>query len=67
MVDWGDRYIVDGFVNFIGVASIFGGETLKYGNSGRTQFYTLTIALGVVLITVLMSWSILTHLPLFAQ
>ncbi|MBD1998359.1 NAD(P)H-quinone oxidoreductase subunit F [Leptolyngbya sp. FACHB-541] len=63
MVDWGDRYIVDGFVNFIGVASIFGGETLKYGNSGRTQFYTLTIALGVVVITVLMGWSLLIRLP----
>ncbi|NJO66846.1 MAG: NAD(P)H-quinone oxidoreductase subunit F, partial [Leptolyngbyaceae cyanobacterium RM1_405_57] len=62
IVDWGDRYIVDGLVNFIGFASIFGGETLKYGNSGRTQFYALTIAAGVVIITVLMSWSILTHL-----
>ncbi|MGF1513540.1 MAG: NAD(P)H-quinone oxidoreductase subunit F [Elainellaceae cyanobacterium] len=60
IVDWGDRYIVDGLVNFVGVASIFSGETLKYGNTGRGQFYVLTIAVGVVVILVLTGWSILS-------
>lgn len=57
VTDWIDRYLVDGLVNFIGLSSIFSGETLKYGNSGQSQFYILTIASGVVLLTVLMSWS----------
>ena len=48
LTDWIDRYIVDGLVNFIGVASLFGGETLKYGNSGQTQFYALTIMAGAI-------------------
>jgi NAD(P)H-quinone oxidoreductase subunit 5 len=56
LTDWLDRYLIDGLVNFIGLASIFGGETLKYGNSGRLSFYVLTISAGVVLITLLMSW-----------
>jgi NAD(P)H-quinone oxidoreductase subunit 5 len=64
IVDWGDRYLVDGFVNVVGLASIFGGEVLKYSNSGKTQFYAFTIALGVVVITILMTWSSLTKLSL---
>ena len=54
--DWLDRYVIDGLVNFVGLASVIGGETLKYGNTGRSQFYVLTIALFVVLIGILMSW-----------
>lgn len=61
VVDWGDRYIVDGFVNLVGVASIFGGETLKYGNTGRTQFYVLTIAVGLTVIAILTTWSLLSN------
>lgn len=64
IIDWGDRYIVDGLVNLVGVASIFGGETLKYGNTGKTQFYVLTIAVGLTLITVLTTWSLLVNLRL---
>lgn len=48
LTDWVDRYVVDGLVNFVGIASIFGGETLKYGNSGQTQFYALTITAGAI-------------------
>jgi NAD(P)H-quinone oxidoreductase subunit 5 len=64
LTDWVDRYVVDGIVNMVGIASIFGGETLKYNNSGQTQFYMLTIALGVILIGILMSWSFISHLAL---
>ncbi|ASC74100.1 NADH dehydrogenase subunit 5 [Halomicronema hongdechloris C2206] len=59
LTDWLDRYVVDGFVNLVGLASVFGGETLKYGNTGQFQFYALTISLGVIVITLLMSWQYL--------
>jgi len=62
VIDWCDRYVVDGLVNLVGVASVFGGETLKYGNTGKTQFYALTIAVGLTLIIVLTSWSLLANL-----
>ena len=56
LTDWLDRYLVDGFVNFIGLASVFSGEALKYNNSGRLQFYALTITFCVAVISILMSW-----------
>ncbi len=46
---WFDRYLVDGVINLVGLATIFGGETLKYNASGQTQFYFLSIFLGVIL------------------
>ncbi|MEO0988544.1 MAG: proton-conducting transporter membrane subunit, partial [Cyanobacteria bacterium J06639_14] len=62
LTDWLDRYLVDGIVNAVGLASLVGGETLKYNNSGRLQFYVLTISIGVVLIGILMSWRYLPDL-----
>lgn len=59
LTDWLDRYVIDGLVNAVGVASLFSGETLKYGNTGRLQFYVLTIALGVALLAILMTWQYL--------
>lgn len=59
--DWLDRYLVDGLVNFVGLSSILGGTALKYVNSGQSQFYILTIAIGLVLLTVVMSWSFLLN------
>ncbi len=47
---WIDRYLVDGSVNFVGFASIFSGETLKYTITGRLQQYVLTIMVGLILI-----------------
>ncbi|WP_088894128.1 NAD(P)H-quinone oxidoreductase subunit F [Leptolyngbya ohadii] len=64
VTDWFDRYFVDGLVNLVGLSSIFGGETLKYGNSGQTQFYVLTIAFGLVLLALLASWSFLSQLTI---
>ncbi|HTL89340.1 MAG TPA: NAD(P)H-quinone oxidoreductase subunit F [Leptolyngbya sp.] len=54
---WFDRYIVDGVVNFVGLASIFSGETLKYSESGRSQAYMLTISLVVGLLGAFLTWS----------
>ncbi len=59
ITDWIDRFIVDGFVNAIGMASILSGESLKYGNSGQSQFYVLTIVVGMTVIGLMVFWSIL--------
>jgi NAD(P)H-quinone oxidoreductase subunit 5 len=44
-----DQKAVDGVVNFSGFATLFAGESLKYFESGRAQFYTLIIFASVVL------------------
>jgi NAD(P)H-quinone oxidoreductase subunit 5 len=53
---WIDRYVVDGLVNLAGLVTVIGGQSLKYSASGKSQFYVLTILLGVSLLAVLMSW-----------
>ncbi len=45
-----DRYWVDGLVNLVGVATVFGGETLKYSTSGKFQWYLFTILVGMALV-----------------
>lgn len=52
---WIDRNIVDGLVNFIGLATVFSGQSLKYNVSGKSQFYLLTILLGISFLAILMS------------
>jgi NAD(P)H-quinone oxidoreductase subunit 5 len=47
LASWFDRYVIDGLVNFVSLATIFGGNALKYNVSGQSQFYMLTILLGV--------------------
>ena len=54
---WFDRYVVDGLVNSVGLASLLGGESLKYSISGRSQGYLLTIVVGVSLLGLLMTWT----------
>ncbi|AMA09480.1 MULTISPECIES: NAD(P)H-quinone oxidoreductase subunit F [Cyanophyceae] len=46
---WFDRYVVDGFVNLTGLATLFSGSALRYNVSGQSQFYVLTIVLGMIL------------------
>lgn len=53
---WIDRYIVDGLVNLAGLVAVFSGQTLKYNTSGKTQFYALTILIGVSFLALLMTW-----------
>lgn len=62
ITDWLDRYLVDGLVNFVGLASLVSGETLKYNNTGRFQFYVLTISICVAVISVVMSWQYLPRI-----
>lgn len=59
---WLDRYIVDGAVNLVGLATIFSGQSLKYNVSGQTQFYALTILSGVVFLGLIMCWPLLNVL-----
>jgi NAD(P)H-quinone oxidoreductase subunit 5 len=67
VTDWFDRYIVDGFVNLVGITSLFSGEALKYSNSGQGQSYVLTIVFGLAIAAVLVSWSFFAHLPIATQ
>jgi NAD(P)H-quinone oxidoreductase subunit 5 len=53
---WVDRYIVDGVVNAVGLASVLSGEGLKYSASGQSQFYVLTILLGVSILGLFLTW-----------
>ncbi|MBE7380288.1 MAG: NAD(P)H-quinone oxidoreductase subunit F [Leptolyngbya sp. SIO1E4] len=62
LTDWLDRYLVDGVVNFVGMASLLSGEALKYNNSGRLQFYVLTVSVCVAVISIVMSWRYLPDL-----
>jgi NAD(P)H-quinone oxidoreductase subunit 5 len=56
LTTWFDRYVVDGAVNLVSLATIFTGSALKYNTSGQSQFYILTILMGVSLLM----WSILS-------
>jgi NAD(P)H-quinone oxidoreductase subunit 5 len=54
---WFDRYVVDGAVNVVGLATIFSGQALKYNVSGQSQFYVLTILAGTgLLVLIAMGW-----------
>jgi NAD(P)H-quinone oxidoreductase subunit 5 len=62
--NWLDRYVIDGVVNLVSLATIFSGNALKYNISGQSQFYILTILTGVVLLLwfILNSqWSVLIN------
>ncbi len=56
LADTVDRLVVDGIVNMIGLASIGGGDGLKYSTSGQTQFYAFTVLLGVSLLGITVTW-----------
>ncbi|MGL4880943.1 MAG: NAD(P)H-quinone oxidoreductase subunit F [Waterburya sp.] len=61
---WIDRYIVDGAVNLVSLATIFSRNALKYNVSGQSQFYiaTILIAIGFLLWSMLNGqWSMVTN------
>ncbi|MGB5636401.1 MAG: NAD(P)H-quinone oxidoreductase subunit F [Waterburya sp.] len=61
---WVDRYIVDGAVNLVSLATIFSSNALRYNTSGQSQFYiaTIVIAVGLLLWSMLNGqWSIVTN------
>jgi NAD(P)H-quinone oxidoreductase subunit 5 len=53
LTSWFDRYVIDGFVNLIGLATVFSGQALRYSVSGQSQFYILTILISVGLLLLL--------------
>ena len=64
ITSWIDRYVVDGVVNLVSLATLFGGNALKYNVSGQSQFYILTILIGVSLLLWSLlngQWSIVTN------
>ena len=54
MIDWFDRYVIDGFVNLVGVSTLFSGQALKYSTSGQSQLYILLGFSGIVLLGLLL-------------
>jgi len=55
---WFDRYLIDGAVNLVGLVTIFSGQSLKYNVSGQSQFYVLSILLGMTLFLGLLTMGI---------
>ncbi|WP_017324287.1 NAD(P)H-quinone oxidoreductase subunit 5 [Synechococcus sp. PCC 7336] len=47
-----DQRIVDGVVNFAGLVTLISGETLKYFESGKAQFYALVVFASAIAIVV---------------
>jgi len=45
-------------VNAVGLASLMGGESLKYSIPGQSQVYLLTIMVGVSLLGIFMTWTL---------
>lgn len=66
IVYWFDRYLVDGVINLFGLATIFSGESLKYNVSGQTQFYFLSILLGIFLFVGVICYPLLSQITLNA-
>lgn len=54
IINWFDRYIVDGFVNFVGMGTLFSGQALKYSTSGQSQLYILVAFSGIIIIGLMM-------------
>jgi len=59
LVAWFDRYVIDGMINLMGVASILSGESLKYTISGQSRNYLLTLFVGVILGIAWLGWAFL--------
>jgi NAD(P)H-quinone oxidoreductase subunit 5 len=64
IVNWFDKFIVDGVVNLVGLETIFGGQSLKYNVTGQTQFYVLSMFSGIAFIALFLAWPFLSHAPL---
>jgi NAD(P)H-quinone oxidoreductase subunit 5 len=64
LTSWLDKYLVDGIINLFGVVTTFSGQSLKYSTSGKSQFYILTILLGLALLMMWVSWPFLSNLSL---
>ena len=61
-VYWCDRFLVDGVINFVGLATIFSGESLKYNTSGQAQSYVISIMLGLGLFIAIVCFPFLSQI-----
>ena len=64
ITSWFDRYIVDGAVNLVSIATIFSSNALKYNTTGQSQFYiaTIVVAVGLLLWSMMNGqWSMVTN------
>jgi len=59
IIAWFDKYIVDGLVNLIGLATMLSGQGLRYNNSGVAQFYMLSIVGAVALLGAIVCFPLL--------
>jgi NAD(P)H-quinone oxidoreductase subunit 5 len=57
IISWIDNYLVDGVVNFVGLATLFSGQSLRYNVTGQSQSYLLTIVVGIALFLGILSFS----------
>jgi NAD(P)H-quinone oxidoreductase subunit 5 len=63
VIYWFDKYLIDGAVNLVGLITVISGQSLKYNTSGQTQYYFLSILLGVALFVGIICLPLIT--PLF--
>lgn len=56
LANWFDRHLVDGAGNLMGLATLLGGQSLRYSTSGTSQIYLLTIAVGIVALIAVVVW-----------
>lgn len=64
ITSWLDKYLVDGIVNLFGTVTTYGGQSLKYSTTGKSQFYVLTILLGMALLMVWVCYPFLANLSI---
>ncbi|MEO1004857.1 MAG: NAD(P)H-quinone oxidoreductase subunit F [Cyanobacteria bacterium J06638_38] len=62
LVYWCDRFLVDGMINFVGLATIFSGESLKYNTSGQTQSYVISILIGLSLFIAVLCYPLISQI-----
>ena len=43
-----DRFFIDGLANSFGLATLLSGQGLRYSTSGQSQFYMLTMVIGII-------------------
>ncbi|MEB3274891.1 MAG: NAD(P)H-quinone oxidoreductase subunit F [Prochlorothrix sp.] len=55
LASWIDRYVIDGLVNAVGLATLLSGQGLKYSASGQSQAYVVTIVIGLAILLVVIT------------
>jgi NAD(P)H-quinone oxidoreductase subunit 5 len=53
LVNWFDRYIVDGLVNLVGVGTLVSGQALRYTTTGQSQLYILLVFSSLIVLGLL--------------